>query len=195
VPLTPPQDDGWIAFVDESESNPQLDPDVYILAAALVHGTACEKIRAWMDGLRLDGQRKLHWAKESASRRDGIIHAVESLDVLYLVVLLEDISGSTSERRRRRCLERLLWELIQSGVRHVVLEARERTQNKRDLDLLTVLASRHRITARPRVDHLAGPAEPLLWLADVLAGALVASRCGDPGYWERLAMSVEMHRL
>ncbi|OOC55618.1 MULTISPECIES: hypothetical protein [Nocardiopsis] len=37
------------------------------------------------------------------------------------------------------------------------------------------------------VEHLAGEAQPLLWVADVLAGAVRASRHGDPSYRDILA--------
>lgn len=47
----------------------------------------------------------------------------------------------------------------------------------------------------PGADHVEVPGEPLLWLADVPAGAIVADRCGDPGYFKRLAGATEIHYI
>jgi hypothetical protein len=53
-----------------------------------------------------------------------------------------------------------------------------------------VVRARQEISPNIRVDHESGPKEPLLWLPDVVAGAVVAARCGNPAYFEQLASLV-----
>ncbi|GAA4612775.1 hypothetical protein GCM10023195_55050 [Actinoallomurus liliacearum] len=117
----------WCAFVDESESNRKLDPDVYILAASVLPVGSCD------------------------------------------VVL-----------RRRKCMERLLFELPAMGVYEVMMEAREAKQNRHDMALARAMRARKEVPSGFRVDHAFGSGEPLLWLPDIVAGSIVAARCGDP---------------
>ncbi|MFL6051353.1 MAG: hypothetical protein ACJ72W_00315, partial [Actinoallomurus sp.] len=65
----------WCAFVDESESNRKLDPDVYILAASVMPTESCDALREVMLRLRLLGQRKVHWVHESDKRRLALLEA------------------------------------------------------------------------------------------------------------------------
>jgi hypothetical protein len=37
-----------------------------------------------------------------------------------------------------------------------------------------------------RLDHEKGPLEPLLWIADATCGAVVAHRCGNPEFMNKL---------
>lgn len=176
----------WYAFVDESESNRRLDPDVYILAASIMPAESRDSVREIAQGLRLPGQRKVHWRDESEKRRRLLAEAVASLAVMHLVVVRVGRVGEPSERKRRKCMERLLFELSAMGVHQVIMEGREAKQNCLDLNLLKALRSRKELSAELRIDHISGPGEPLLWLPDILAGSVVAARCGDSRYLDQL---------
>lgn len=176
----------WRAYVDESESRQRLDPDVYILAAALVEDAEQDAIQARMRALLRPGQRKLHWHAESATSRAGIIDAVAGLPALQLAVVRTGRPGERSERRRRKCLERLVYELDERGVEYVTLEARERKSNARELRLLDRYRSAGAVRGTMRMYHAAGPTCPLLWIADSLAGAVMAARTGNEEYLDRL---------
>jgi len=89
---------------------------------------------------------------------------------------------ASSERRRRLCLRRLLCELDAAGVAQVHLEAREARQNGRDLQLLGALRAQQAIGPRIRMHHQPGPREPLLWMPDLVAGAVGAARQGRVAY-------------
>ena len=55
----------WTAYVDESEPDPRSgSASVYLLAAALIEDVEHDAVRAIMEGLRIRGQRKLHWNAE-----------------------------------------------------------------------------------------------------------------------------------
>lgn len=161
----------WTAYVDESESDQTVDPNVYVLAAALIHPNNCEDVRSLMRAIH-PGRGKLHWHDESAPERRKIVAAVAELDVLHLVVVRQGMPGGHPERRRRKCLERLLFELEVRQVGHAVFEARQAKQNERDRHLADQLRARKLLPARLRIDHAPGPIEPLLWLADVGAGVV-----------------------
>ncbi|MCO6006007.1 hypothetical protein NE236_13525 [Actinoallomurus purpureus] len=177
----------WCAFVDESESNRKLDPDVYILVASIMASDIRESVREVMACLRLPGEHKVHWYHESDKRRRILIETVISLEVLHLAVVRTGAVGETSERRRRKCMERLFFELSAMGAHKIIFEAREARQSRNDLNLVKALRSRREIHADIRVDHLSGPREPLLWIPDLVAGAVVAARCGDRSYLDQIA--------
>nr|WP_225311242.1 hypothetical protein [Microbispora cellulosiformans] len=81
---------------------------MYILAAVLVCAEAVSFMRSRMAALHVRGERKLHWAKESACRRMEIIAVIDDLDALFCVVVHEGDPVASTERRRRKCLDRLL---------------------------------------------------------------------------------------
>ncbi len=121
--------------------------------------------------LRIGGG-KLHWHNESAARRAHLVHQLAVIPISSVVVVRTARAVEGAERSRRKCLEGLLVELDRRDVDQAVLEAREPSQNRRDLDLVARLRQRQRLRSKLRVDHAAGPAEPLLWLADIVAGAV-----------------------
>lgn len=161
------------AFVDESESQ-----NLYLLAAVIIQDRAADELRPAVDAMRLAGP-KLHWTKESDQRRQQVVAAVVRLAIPALVVLGTREIG---ERARRKSLRRMLWELDQRGVERVVFEARERRQNARDMELIAHLLRSHELRGPLHTDHVAGRVEPLLWLADVVAGAIRAHREQGVGY-------------
>ncbi len=145
-------------------------------------------IRTVMRGLLLPGQRKLHWRDESDKRRQQIVEAVATVGLEYIVVVVrQGRKGERPERRRRHRLERLLFELDQRGVEHVVLESRGAKDDQRDRELLTVLHPRGILKAKGlHIDHAYGRTEALLWLPDAVCGAVTRSRLGEPAFIEKI---------
>ncbi|MBV9161382.1 MAG: hypothetical protein JO309_13815 [Pseudonocardiales bacterium] len=175
------------AFVDESEPS----AGAYLLAAAVITGDHLDTARTTIDALRLRGQRKLHWHGENDNRRMLGIKTIATLPALHLVVI-RAARDEGSERRRRLCLRRLLCELDQAGVGHVVLERRQRSQDQADSQLLSALRTAKLITGGLRMDHAAGTEEPLLWLPDFVAGAAGAARRGNHSYQDELTGLVQI---
>lgn len=175
----------WCAYVDESEPDPRYGPGTYVLAAALIERDDEEAARTALAALRLRGQHKLHWHDEDSSRRKLLTETIAELPALHLIVVKVDVNAS-SERRRRLCLARLLPELDRHGVPEAYLEARESKQNARDMQILSALRARREVGSQLRLYHQPGPQNPLLWVPDVVAGAVGADRAGEPVYLERL---------
>lgn len=42
------------------------------------------------------------------------------------------------------------------------------------------------------MDHLGGPADPLLWIPDVCCGAVTQHRCGNSAHFDVIASSITM---
>jgi Protein of unknown function (DUF3800) len=164
----------------------------YILAAAVVEPGTMDTARDAMLGLR--GGRatnKLHWTEMEHKQRLTATRTVHGLGSAHLVVIGTPVPMRRQERARGQCLNRLVWELHDfSGVEHLVVEAREPVLNDRDVK--TVLNVRHQLPKGTafRVDHCHGSTEPLLWVADIVAGACRAHRLGDSRYWDIIGENV-----
>jgi hypothetical protein len=184
-------DGRWLAFVDESESNRRADPDAYLLAAALVHSTDYEPIAEQMRTLRLPHQKKLHWT-DDRNRHEHITKVIAELDVLHVVVVRDGSPGEPSDRRRKKCLERLLYELDNRGVAHVSCEARQRKQNEEDRKIMAYMRVTKQIRGAMKMDHPPGPEEPALWLADAVVGAVAMARYETSKYQQMLAGVLEV---
>ncbi|GAP61413.1 conserved hypothetical protein [Arthrobacter sp. Hiyo1] len=183
------------AFIDESGSYRSLDPNTYILAAAIYDAEASQKASAAMRGLLLPGQVKVHWHDEDERRRLKLVNEVAGLEGVGLIVVRNGLPGEKDERRRRLCGERMYYELQQRGVQNAVFESRGPADDRRDRKHLDSLKASRRITGSFRVDHLAGRIEPLLWVPDIFCGALSQARTGNETYIERLGELVDIITL
>lgn len=185
------------AYLDESQSNRSLDPDSYVLAAALCEPAGLEIARTGMSGLLLPGQTKLHWRDEQPARKRKIAETIAQLQLMHLVVVRDGRPGERPERRRRHCLERMLYELDELEVGRAVFESRGPADNLRDRKLLDAQRSKHAVSSELLIDHVPGPKDPLLWVADALCGAITLARTGNPTYLNVLetAVTVQIVRI
>ena len=156
------------AYVDESDLCGGRDHTVYVMAAVLVEEANLEATRTAVRDVTPTRMRKLHWYEALGMQRiswlDLLRRAVTVLVVRY------DGEAARAERRRRRCLERLVWELEQRGVRRLVLESRGSARDSGDRSMLDALRRRG-IGRALRHEHVRGTDEPLVALADLACGA------------------------
>ena len=176
-----------VAFADESFHEADRG-GFYVLAAAVFDPEALESTRAAMLSLR--GHRrmaKLHWNQMGERDHTAAAAAVASQGGLHLVVVGSPVPRTRQERARARCLTTLVTELHSYSVTDLVIEARTKELDRRDV--ATVTGARYQLPkgTRFRVDHVAGSAEPLLWAADIVAGAVRAHREGNSAYRDELA--------
>lgn len=97
------------------------------------------------------------------------------------------------ERRRRQCLERMLFELDQLEVATATFESRGTHDDRRDRDMLDVLRARKAITSDLRMDHRRGRDEAMLWAADAVCGAITQQRVGQNSYLATLTERVTVN--
>lgn len=177
----------YMAWGDESGSSQAMDPGTYVMAAAMSEIESIDQVRAEMYSLLLKGQRKVHWHDESSDRRLKLVDAIASMAVEGFVVVRVGGHGDRTERRRRKCLEVLLSEVSDFGCDQLVLESRGPADDKRDRTMMDSLKSSRRLTSPLHMSHQPGPEDPMLWIPDVLCGAVVEERVGEPKYLERIA--------
>ena len=182
------------AWIDESGSNQQADPGAYILSAAICERVHADATREAMRGLLVSrGHRKLHWRDEDRSRQQTIAAVIANLRVEHLVVVRSGAAATDRpERQRRLCMERLLPELVALGVGEATVESRGRGDDMRDRQTLDHLRRKHALRGRLNLNHVGGPAEPMLWIADACCGAVTQLRCGDTARYALIEPKVTM---
>lgn len=181
------------AWGDESGTD-LGDEAWYLLTAVLVHAHDAESVRSSVRGLLLPSQCRLHWHEESGRRRRLLSAAVANLPLRAVVVARCGPATEPDERRRRKRLETLADVLERRGCRSLVLESRGPRADRRDRDMLDALRSR-RIVSALRLSHQAAGSDPLLWVADMVCGAVAADLRGEPSHRDLLAASVEVVRV
>ena len=175
----------YVAWLDESGSNQAVDPGTYILSAVICEREQASQMRATMRAL-LAGRRhrKLHWRDESPARQELIVKTIAALDVEHLVVIRSDeLTTDRPERQRRLCMERMLPELAGLGVEHATLESRGKKDDLRDIQTLDYLRRKRQLERRLHIDHIGGPADPMLWIPDACCGAVTQMRCGNDRFY------------
>jgi hypothetical protein len=175
-----------IAFGDESGSVASSDPGAYIFAGVLLAPSRAGNAREAITALRRPTEKKIHWRDDADKRHAEVIRCISALPIQGLVVARVGPLSDRAERRRRKCFEAFLGELQALGCRDLTLESRGQHLDRNDMDFVNALRAQRRLSSDLRVAHLAGPTEPLLWIADAVAGAYVAHRTGDPTYFARI---------
>lgn len=115
------------------------------------------------------------------------------LDGIHVVAVGSPVARRAQERARAVTLRRLVIELYARSVGQLWIESRQRGLDRRDVQV--VVAARHDIppgSGPPIVDHCRGPDEPLLWVADIVAGAARAHRQGEAAFVEILGRRIEV---
>ncbi len=182
------------AFVDESGSNARLDPDAYLLGSVIILESNIGSVRAAMEALRFPRQRKLHWRDEYERRRVRITETLAALPLEAILVAHVD-ANRKPEARRHRTISTLLPELHGRGVHHVEFESRGKKDDNRDRLLVEEMRRSRRFDpniATLHVSHTVGHAEPCLWIADAICGAVVAHRTGDSRFVEILGDKLQL---
>jgi hypothetical protein len=172
------------AYVDESLRIPN---GLYVLAAVIIADADASQHRETLRRLLYRGQARLHWRDESSRRRGQLISTVCELRHTGAVVIATGMTPRRQERARRKCIDRLLTELTSRGIARVVFERRQPELDARDHAMLAALRRRQSIPAYFQAAWHAAQAEPLLWLADIAAGAASLAATGDDTYWSNLA--------
>jgi hypothetical protein len=167
----------WLAFGDESEPT-----DLYICAAAVIEADAAEAIRAVMRPLRPPNRRKLRWHDESPENRRKVIATLAGLEAMYVIAARHCAADEASASRRARCLAALVAELDAAEVERYVLESRNDGQDRKDQRLIAGMRASRRLPNGLAVEHMRGADEPLLWIADIVAGAFGAASRGDDSF-------------
>ena len=121
--------------------------------------------------------------------------SIAALPALHIVVVGVSEHGRDSSRARHKTYARLLYELESRGVDRVTAESRQRKQNDRDVAFVRSLRNSHQIGIDIRLGHTPGPVEPLLWIPDIVAGAILSATRGDDQYRQALSPVLDLVTL
>ena len=92
--------DGFLAFGDESGSDRRLDPDTYILAAAVIDPEHIDVVRDMARTLKLPRAKKAHWRNDSAKQHDAVIAIVSQMPIEGVIVVRQGSSDEAQARPR-----------------------------------------------------------------------------------------------
>ncbi|MBL3667476.1 hypothetical protein JL475_16065 [Streptomyces sp. M2CJ-2] len=179
------------AWLDESFREHET-AGFYIIAATILEPSTADATRETMR--RLKGPRntaKLHWNEMDRTERKDAARLVAQQDGLHVVSVGSPVPRRKQERARSKCLLTLIFELHGFGVGRLCLEAREAELNARDIR--TIATARQTVLPKGiqmRAHHIPGAAEPLLWVSDIVAGAVRAQRQGDSRYTDLLGQTL-----
>jgi hypothetical protein len=169
-------DERPVAMVDESYR--VIVGGHYVMAAAVAMPAELEEIRQQILPLPPGRKKYFRWADESDPLREKMLGVVEALCLRHVVVTSTPVHRRRQERARGVCLERLMWELHQLGVGHVLLESRG-DQDAEDKRVIGGLRNR-KVIPRTVTFDFGTKRDPELWIPDAVAGAVLTLRCeGD----------------
>lgn len=167
-----PGDFALHAWVDESMRQRAVPAPMYLLGAVVADPSQCEPAREQLRAILPKGAPKLHWSDMGDKEKTRATAVVTSFDLAHLVVVGTPLDHRKQERARAHCMERLYWELGEMGVTTTFLEAREKSQRRKDLQLVNALRSKGTMPAGLRVEIGFPQQEPMLWIPDQVLGAL-----------------------
>jgi hypothetical protein len=175
------------AFVDESYDDRSV-PGFYVLAAALLPADRHAELREAMLAVRARGRTsKLHWYAMEQQEKLDVAKRIGDFREMHIVTVGTPVLQQKQERGRALCLRQLVMELHSAGVTRLVAEGRQSGLDARDVD--TVRRTRQHMLpkgAAIRIEHQRGALEPLLWISDMVAGAVRARMQGNPAFFEPL---------
>lgn len=167
------------AFADESHRRGQ-----YLICAAYVGSRDLGGTRTELRKLRLRGQRRLHFADESDSRRKLILSALGDLNASTALFIA---THRRQTQARKAILQRMVVELREVGVGRLVLDSREGQDHLDRSAIHEVVGPRPQPTFEYR--HQPSATEPLLWIPDAVAWAW-----GRGGHWRTRVEELQLVR-
>jgi hypothetical protein len=178
------------AYVDESMRE---GPDgLYVIAAVTIIDDVA-RARAAAEKAPPAGQR-FHWKNERDPSRMAMLDVLLELDCGLHSYEAQPCPVSKQERARAKCLEALLWDLQQLGVRQLVIESRGAAADRKDRS--TILRAIKAGKADPDLvyEHRK-PFDAALWLPDAVAGAAATALTGQTKYRDRLGSALERTKV
>lgn len=182
-----------VSFIDESSAKRPFARQEYLVCSAILPESDIDVIRDHLKPLLLPGQIKVHWTDESESRRRKITQAVSEVAQLNAVISHVSEASRKTERFRRKYLEQLYFDLSADGIYNHTLESRTPAQNNEDIKHIVALQGQG-YDRKIRICHMRGGEEPLLWIPDIILGAINSSRLGDHRYYRAIEETIFIER-
>lgn len=158
------------AFSDESRRGGRL-----VVVAAVVETRDVNVVRGELRRFLRPNQRRVHMAKESATRRRQFAALLGDLPIECCAVATE-VGGRTMPKAREPVVAALAGELIGMRVASWVIESVEQVQDRRDRRVIAEVVRRLDHRDEFVYDHRPPHSEPLLWAADGFAWLALQGR-------------------
>ncbi|MFC6089309.1 hypothetical protein [Saccharothrix lopnurensis] len=170
----------WQAFLDESRRGP-----TYLVAVVIALPRDLDRTRGALRAKVKPGQRRLHFNRESDSRRREILALLQSLGVHARIFLCDH---SNDRAARQICLAGAGRHLINISATRLVLESCAH----QDADDRHTLALVVRKIFDLKYEHFRPHEDPMLWASDAIAWSY-----GAGGEWRRRVAGLieRVHRL
>jgi hypothetical protein len=178
------------AYVDESA---HVAAGLCLVGVAVLDENAeYEVLTALLDALP-NGATRLHWNKDSDAVRSKAVDILAEYTHHCRVYLSYFDDSKRSEKARETCLNHMFSDIGGRPYVEMILDQRTKHQDTRDLMLWTNHCKRLSLPNPPLVRHDGTTTEPLLWLADALAGAVGDHLVkGNKTYVQTLAHKLEI---
>lgn len=159
------------AYVDESLR--LTDTGLYLVAAAIVIDDRADDARHQLGKVLTGRQHRFHWNDAGEKQRARMLETVAALEPTVMAYACTRLPAR-QDRARALCVGSLVWDLKQLEVGHVVFESRQDHNDRKDAN--TIEQARRAGTAGAQLTYAFSrpQGEPLLWMADALAGAISA---------------------
>lgn len=164
-----------VAAGDES-SGPYPDGRwLYAMAFPIVRWDLADEVRLGLRAAQREARGVLHFYELPLKRRIEVARHVSSLPWEAALVVCQLTSRTRQERARARILTNALPRLErQEDVATVILESRAHA-DRRDIRTRDRLRGSRSIRDHFKVEHVGKHGDELVWLADLLVGAFMAS--------------------
>ena len=168
------------AYVDESI---HVEPGICVVGVAVVEAGMEDAVRASLAAVLPRGAKRLHWQQNSTPLRlDSALAVAENVVEARAYVSYFD-HQRRGDAARERCLVHMIADLGGLPYETVTIDRRSPHQDTRDLVALNGQCVRLRLPRPPRIVHDGTLTEPLLWLADTVAGAVAEHiQSGDDAF-------------
>ncbi len=163
----------------------------YVIGAGVIVNDL-SVVRAEIAVLFARRRRPFHWVAEGSVIRHAMLDLIGRLGIDVYAVISAAGSPHHLEFVRDRCLRELFRVTQPTEPDAVIIESREKSttivgQNR--LDFTTLIEARHAGDLAPTVHYeWARKTEQLVWLADAVAGAVLAAERGDVSWIDRLSL-------
>ena len=168
-----------LVFVDESGRTEA--GGIYVVAAVAIRVASIDRLRTRIRAVP-PSPRRIHWRHEAPNERVAVLELLATEADVAALWSFETCPCPVvrQERARRKSLELLALAIHGLGGGELVIESRQERNDRKDRQLFASV-ERSGLVDRVFHQHQRPAAEPGLWLADCLAGAVSGSLAGLAG--------------
>ena len=179
-----------IAVIDET--TPEVGGAILYTVVSVItledEATACSVLRRAIPDGRV---RPFHWSREGPAAKAAMVHCLTQLGVVAHGVVVA-CGRTNQEAAPAVALSETVGLVVAEGCDRVLIESRSRVQDSRDRSVM--LDSLRRLGSAGDLSYQwCTKAEPLIWMADAIAGAIREHLVGrEEGWFEQVTSTTKL---